>query len=99
MLEANFTWDVLIKGQYSKGEFYNLERYTAPPKEAREELADIVHTFLKKSLFYNRVFGRGAECTDEVTAAYKAKVARDRAEATGEDGSSTVGRVPGPGAG
>jgi hypothetical protein len=99
VLEANFTWDVLIKGQYSKGEFYNLERYTAPPKEAREELADIVHTFLKKSLFYNRVFDRGAECTDEVTAAYKAKVARDRAEAAGEDGSSAAGKAPGPGPG
>jgi hypothetical protein len=78
IVDRNFTWDVLVKGDYSKGLFYNLERFTAPPKEARQALADIVHTFLKDVMFFSRVFGQQADCCHEVVQACKERRAADR---------------------
>jgi hypothetical protein len=74
----NFTWDVMIKGDFSKGEFYDMERFTAPVEETRKELADIVHTFLEDAMFYNRVFGQQADCCDVVVQACKEKRAAAR---------------------
>jgi hypothetical protein len=74
----NFTWDIMVKGDFSKGEFYDMERYTAPTEETRKELADMVHTFLKDAMFYSRVFGQQADCCGVVVQACKEKRAVDK---------------------
>jgi hypothetical protein len=74
----NFTWDIMVKGDFSEGEFYDMERFTAPTEETRKELADMVHAFLKDAMFYTRVFGRQADCCDVVVQACKKKRAVDK---------------------
>jgi hypothetical protein len=82
VLRANFTWDVLVKGDYKGGLFYNLERFTAPPKETRQALASILHDFLEDTRFFARVFGWGADRTRDVEVAHKAHI--EEREATQE---------------
>jgi exonuclease III/ribonuclease HI len=74
VLRANFTWDVLVKGSYKGGMFYNLERFTAPPKETRQALAGILHDFLEATRFFNRVFGWQADRTKAVEVAHSAHI-------------------------
>jgi exonuclease III len=93
VLLHNFTWDVLVKGDYAKGEFYNLERFTAPPKETRQALADIVHTFLKDTMFFSRVFGQQADCCDVVKQACKEKKQAEEAAATAQQAQDDAADV------
>jgi hypothetical protein len=77
----NFTWDIMVKGDFSFGDFYDMERFTAPTVETRMELADMVHTFLRDTMFYTRVFGQRADCGDVVVQACKEqRAAEKRAE-------------------
>jgi hypothetical protein len=78
VMDINFTWDVMIKGDFRRGEFYDMERFTAPAEETRKELADIVHTFLKDAMFFSRVYGQQADCCVVVVQACKKKRAADK---------------------
>jgi exonuclease III len=84
ILQTFFTWDVLIKGDYKGAGFGDMQRFTAPPKETRQAVAEITHAFLEQARFFARVFGWNADRTDQVARAHKDYNAR---RARGEAGT------------
>jgi hypothetical protein len=81
VLRANFTWDVLVKGDYKGGLFHKLERFTAPPKETRQALVGILHDFLEETRFFTSVFGWQADRTKDVEVAHNAYIEKRNLEA------------------
>jgi hypothetical protein len=68
ILRDLFTWNILVKGDYRVDlqRADKLERYTAPPKETRKELAAITHAYLANTKFYKKVYGRKADVCQQV---------------------------------
>jgi hypothetical protein len=90
VMKANFNWDILVKGDYKNGLFYNLERFTAPPKETRKALTGILHSFLEDTRFFARVYGWRADRIKEVETAHDAyiKAKKDASDAAAGDAAA-----------